>query len=158
MYVEISGGGWSNHATFRLTGDRLDPEVVTRMLGTPPSDAGKRGEPRPRDPTRVHRTGAWSLESSAVLSEMDDHLDDHLRWLLDQIEPHARQLEDVVAEQDLVAEFWCVVLMESANVDFELQPETIGRVAALDATLRLDVYAPASVERDVIEVPDPPEH
>jgi hypothetical protein len=95
----------------------------------------------------------WSLRSEPVLSPDDDHLDDHLRWLLDQLEPRAQQLRDVVAEQELEPEFWCVILMESANVDLALQPESVGRVAALGATLRLDVDAPDDVEFDVNEVP-----
>jgi hypothetical protein len=45
--------------------------------------------------------------------------------------------------------------MESANVDLELQPETVGRVATLGATVRLDIYAPGDVEPDEIEIPDP---
>jgi hypothetical protein len=78
-----------------------------------------------------------------------------VRWLLEQLEPRAHQLRDVVAEQELHAEFWCVVEMEALSCDFELPPETIGRVAALGATLRLDIYAPADPEPDVIELPEP---
>jgi len=61
----------------------------------------------------------------------------------------------VVAEQELDAEFWCVVLMEAPNCDFALPPETLGRAAALGATLRLDIYAPDDLEPDVIEIPEP---
>jgi hypothetical protein len=79
-----------------------------------------------------------------------------LRWLLDQLEPRAQELRDVVAEQELdVVEFWCAVYMESRNVDFELQSETIGRVAALGARLRLDIYAPEDLEPEVVEIPEP---
>jgi Domain of unknown function (DUF4279) len=106
MYAQLSGGDWSNAASFQLRGPRLEPDVVTHALGIEPTDAAKRGEPRPRDPTRTHRTGAWSLKSEPVLSRVEDHLDDHLRWLLDQLEPRAHQLRDVMAEQELHAE-WC---------------------------------------------------
>jgi hypothetical protein len=57
----------------------------------------------------------------------------------------------VVAEQELDAEFWCVVFMEAPNCDFGLPPETIGRVAAVGAVLRLDIYAPENAEFEVIE-------
>lgn len=155
MYVTLSGGGWSNAASFNLRGPRLDPEVVTHALGIEPSSANKRGELRETDPERTHRIGAWRLKSDDVLSRADDHLDDHLRWLMDQLEPRADQLGDVVAEQELDAEFWCVVHMEAPNCDFELQPETIGRVAVLGATLRLEIYAPEDAEPEVIEIPEP---
>ena len=154
MYVQLSAGGWTNAASFQLRGPRLEPAAVTRALGIEPSLTATRGEPRTRDPARTYRTGAWSLKSEPVLSRVDDHLDDHLRWLLDQLEPRAQQLRAVVAEQELGAEFWCVISMESANVDLELQPETVGRVGALGA-LRLDIYAPEDVEPESIEIPEP---
>jgi hypothetical protein len=102
----------------------------------------------------MHRTGAWSLKSETALSSVDDHLDAHLRWLLDRLEPRTQQLKELVAAQELNAQFWCAVFMESANVDFELQPETIGRVAALGASLRLDIYGPEDAEPDVVEIPE----
>jgi hypothetical protein len=152
---QVEWGDWSNKAKFWLRGRRLEPDVVTHALGIEPSKAARRGEPRTRNPRYRHRTGAWFLESD-VLSPADDHLDDHLRWLLDQLEPRAQQLRDVVAEQELdVVSFWCVVSMEAPNVDFELPPETIGRVAALGATLRLDIYAPDDLEPYAVEIPEP---
>ena len=154
-YIRISGGSWSNTATFQLRGSRLDPDVVTRAIGIEPSRANKRGEPRANNPERTHRTGIWSLKSDEVLSRADDHLDDHLRWLLDQLEPRARELRDVIAEQELDAQFWCAVFMEALNCDFALPPETIGRMAALGATLRLDIYAPENLEPEATEIPEP---
>jgi hypothetical protein len=79
-----------------------------------------------RPPARQtgNRTGFWHLESDDVLSRSGDHLDDHLRWLLDQLEPRAHQPKAVVAEQELEAEFWCVVWMESPNCDFAVAPRS----------------------------------
>jgi hypothetical protein len=111
-----------------------------------------RGE---NDPERTYRTGTWSLKSNDVVSRADDGLDDHLRWLLNQLEPTARQLAEVVAEQELDAEFWCVVYMEAPNCDFGLRAETLGRIAALRASLRLDIYAPDDAKPEVIEIPEP---
>lgn len=154
IYTTISGGGWSSVAAFQLWGSRLDPDVVTRAMGIEPHRAHRRGEQRTTDPETTHRTGGWSLRSDDVLSR-DDHLDDHLRWLLDQLESRAHQLGDVVAEQELDAEFSCGVFMEAPICDFVLPPETIGRVAALGATLRLDIYASEDAERELIEIPEP---
>jgi Domain of unknown function (DUF4279) len=153
-YVTLSGGDWSNAASFHLRGHDLDPDVVTRAVGVEPSRASRRGEPIGPESDRTHRKGGWSLDTTGVHSPADDHLNEHLCWLLDQLEPLAHQLRDVVAEQKLEAEFWCVVYMEAANVDFELPPATLARVAALGAALRLDVYAPEDVEPGVIEIPE----
>jgi hypothetical protein len=144
--VRISGHAWSTVATFWLRGERLDPDVITRVMGIEPNRADRRGEPRASNPQYKHRTGAWTLESENVLSREDDHLDDHLRWLLDRLEPRAPALAEVVADQGLDVEFWCVVWMDGPNCDFALPPETIGRVAALGAALRLDIYESDDVQ------------
>ena len=154
-YVTLSGGSWSTAAEFQLRGSRLDPDVVTRAVGIEPSRAHKRGDPIRADAERTFRKGVWSVRSDDALSRTDDHLEDHLRWLLDRLEPSSTQLRRVVAEEALEAEFWCVVDMQARNCDFALQPETIARVGALGATLRLDIYGPGDMEPEVIEIPEP---
>lgn len=154
MYVTLSSGGWSNSAEFTLGGSKLDPEVVSRSVGIEPSRAWKRGDPIAPGSDRARQRSSWTLDSRDVLSPEDADLDEHLCWLLDQLEPCAEQLRTVVAGQELKAQFWSAVEMDAANVDFELTPGTLGRIAALGATLRLDIYAPEDVERDVVEIPD----
>lgn|SRR5579863_2808003 len=151
MYVTLSSGGWSNTADFVLRGEDLDADAVTLALGFEPTDTvDHRGVRADGSPGR--RRAAWSFESAPACSPEDDHLNEHLCWLLDRLEPRAGELREVIAAQGVDAEFWCMVKMESWNVDFELPPSTLARVAALGACLRLDTYAPKDAEADEFEV------
>ena len=136
-------------------GPRPGSRRRTRAVTVEPSTAGRRGEPRAHNSSRTNRTGYWTLDSRDVLSKADDHLDEHLCWLLDQLEPRAGQLRAVItSQQQLEAQCWCVISMHGANVDFELPPGTIARIAALGCSLRFDVYAPDRTEPDVIVIPE----
>jgi hypothetical protein len=77
------------HATFRLLGDALDPEEVTRLLGIKPSFARRKGEKygNPERPV-MSRTGIWALESEKSI--MSAELGSHLELLLSQLVPKAR--------------------------------------------------------------------
>ncbi len=153
-YVRLSSGDWSNTASFQLRGPKLDPDVVTRAVEVEPSRAWQRGDPIGPGNDRTRGQGSWSIDSKRALSPQDAHLDEHLRWLLDQLEPRANELKEVVTEQELKAEFWSGVYMEGANVDFELPAKTLARIVALGATLRLDIYAPENVALDEVEIPE----
>jgi hypothetical protein len=76
------------------------------------------------------------------LETSGNHLEDHITWLLDQLEPAAHVVRQLCAENGLRADFFCGYFMEQSNSGFELSPRTLERVAALGATLGIDVYGP----------------
>ena len=76
-----------------------------------------------------------------MLPERGNHLEDHLIWLLDQLEPHARAIHGLSAEQGLDSDFWCGYFMGQANSSFGLNARTVARIAALGADLTFDLYA-----------------
>jgi hypothetical protein len=130
--------------SFRLTGPALDPDAITRAIGLTPSRSHRKGEARPhpsagRTPP-PWREGLWSLCSEQGLSETGNHLEDHVVWLLDQLEPHAETLRRLSAEQGLRADVYCSYFMGQANSGFELTARTVARIAALDADFGVDIY------------------
>lgn len=136
------------HVSFRLSSDSLDPNVVTGQLGLTPTNAFAKGEMSP--PGRVtgrsfiHRTGGWRLESPLPRSA---ELDDHLRALLDLLSAKAPIIRGY-KDQAFTVDFFCGLFLNSFNERLELPPETLARVAALGATLSLDIYsAPGDEER-----------
>jgi hypothetical protein len=120
-------------ASFRLIGVRLDPDAITRATGLTPSIAHRKGEARP--PSSVGRTpppwptGVWTLCSEQGLPKIGNHLDDHLTWLLDQLEVHAETLRRLRAECCLRADFYCGYFMGQANSGFQVSASTVGRIA-----------------------------
>ncbi len=132
------------YASFRLTGDALDPEVVTTTLGIKPMRALAKNQAIPTirrgNGTRRQRTGVWALTSQGIMSSTS--LERHLIYLLDAIEPAATPLDTLRVEHNLQADFFCYWLSATGHGGPELSPRTLDRIAALDARLGIDFYGP----------------
>lgn len=74
---------WSR-ATIRIMGKDLRPEEIESALGLKATRAHLRGEVRSLKHKAVWRESLWSLQSP-LASEVN--LADHLKWLLDLLEP-----------------------------------------------------------------------
>lgn len=135
----------TRRASFRLMGERLDPDAITRATGLVPHHAHRKGEARPRSRTTElppWRSGRWSLDSSNALETSGNHLEDRVTRLLDQLEPVADAVIRLCAEHGLKADFFCGYFMGQSNSGFELSARTLERIAALGATLGIDIYSP----------------
>jgi hypothetical protein len=121
------------HATFRLTGDSLDPDEISAALGIP---AGRGGT------IRRQRTRVWLLASEHTVESTS--LERHLIHLLDAIEPAAATVDTLRREYDLRADFFCYWLSATGHGGPELSPDTLRRIAELDAVLGIDFYGPTA--------------
>jgi hypothetical protein len=130
------------HASFRLVGERLNPESITRGTGVIPDHAHRKGDPRLSGGEVVshRRVGVWLIDSARELPKTDTHLEDHVVWLLDLLEPLADVLQRLSDEQDLRADIGCGYFTSRWNSSFGLSAETLARVAKLGASLGLDIY------------------
>lgn len=121
-------------ASFRLMGPLLDPDAVTLETGLIPESSHRKGDPHVGVHGRQYPpwpSGLWSLSSEHALPALGNHLDDHLAWLLDQLEPHADVLRRICAEQQLRTDFYCGYAMGQANSGIELSGPTLTRIAVL---------------------------
>lgn len=150
----VLGGDAPDHklASFRLRGDALDPGAITRATGLTPHQAHRKGDPRPSSNSAPWRSGLWSLHSESALPRTDNHLEDHVNWLLDQLEPVTDVLTQFCADDDLTADFFCGYFMHQSNSGFEFSTRTLARIVALDATLGIDIYGPDPDDEDRVEV------
>jgi Domain of unknown function (DUF4279) len=130
------------HATFRLIGERLDADAITQATGLTPDRATRKG-----DPVLVfgevvsHRpVGVWWIDSARQLPRTGNHLEDHVVWLLDLLEPLADVLRRLSDEQDLRADIGCGYFTSRWNSSFGFSAETLGRIAKLGASLGFDIY------------------
>jgi len=125
---------------FRLIGDSLDPALNTGRLGLIPTAAHAKGEMSSPGPvtgqTFRHHTGVWRLKSALPRTAA---LEQHLSHLLDQLDVRTAEIQ-VFRAMGYKADFFCGCFLDSWNEGTELSPETLGRVAALGATLALDIY------------------
>jgi hypothetical protein len=145
-------------AAFRLIGERLDPDAVTRAIGLVPSSAHRKDEARPvrlRSPELAPwPVGLWSLESADDGETNRLSMEGHLTYLLDQLEPKAETIRRLCGEQDLRADFYCGYFMHQSNSGFEFSAATLARISALNASLGFDVYGPSSEDGDRTEIVD----
>jgi hypothetical protein len=143
-------------ASFRLIGERLDPEVVTQEIGLTPSRVHRKDEARPRRPGRPPlapwRGGIWILESTDADEADERSIEDHVTHLLDRLEPRAEAIRRLCAAQDLRADFYCGYFMHQSNSGFAFGAATLARIATLDATLGFDIYGPSPEDGDRTEV------
>lgn len=85
--TKSDAGTLVTHAGLNFSGDRLDPEDITRLLAVEPTISYRKGEIYKR--SRGHeirgRTGLWRLTTRRKLESTK--LDDHLAYLLEILFP-----------------------------------------------------------------------
>lgn len=89
----------------------------------------------------LRRVGVWWIDSARELPRTNNHLEDHVIWLLDLLEPLADVLRRLSDEQDLRADIGCGYFTSRWNSSFAFSAETLDRIAKLGASLGLDIYA-----------------
>jgi Domain of unknown function (DUF4279) len=131
------------YAIFRLTGEALRPEEVAKRTGLK-GESSRYGA----------LLGAWSIRSDQKLNPAD--LDDHLRDVLDRVEPRREVFRQLIKEQTLRAELWCCADVVIAEHDgwrylspdtIYLSPDTIRRIADLELSEELIIHLPDEAKR-----------
>ena len=160
-YVSVGGERLDRrHATFRLTGDLLDPDQITAATGLEPTSSHRAGDPRKateRSPTpSAYRSGLWALDSEATLARHEGTLDDHLNVLLGLLEPVAREVHDSMDDQSLSADFFCGYFLGQWNSSFRISSAIASRIGALGAQLLFDLYSYDETDDDLARLTDWP--
>jgi len=132
------------HASIRFMGDSLDPLDVTRLIRLPYDHAHRDGEPRVgrrRTDLSVHeyapyRGGMWSMSSQSWVRSSD--LDVHVCWLLEQLEPRAEQVQQLLGN-GVVGDIFCFSSGGPAHPP-TLPDRTVERAVALGLTIDIDYY------------------
>ncbi|GEM_PF-2816814 len=138
-------GTVKTYATLRVSGDRLAPERITRILKVVPTGAYRKGgtyAAGPRNANLIGRTGLWYFSTDGFVAS--DNLEDHLYYLLGLLIPGRTDAAPLTALRKLIERealrgdvtcFW--------HGRHGAKPPAVPRNVA--ATLRL---LPAEVETD----------
>ena len=125
-------------ATFRFLGDSLNPEALTACMTLSPTEAHAKGEAVPKHPKRKYSTGYWGLDSTL---DPSCALDDHLKHLLDRLESR-REAIKAIEQSGCSMSFYCAYFVKTLTDNaVQLDPQTLGRIAALGARLELHIYS-----------------
>lgn len=136
---KLDGAGESTaspFATLVVSGDEVNPDTVSQALGLSPSEAFKAGDAYSRGHVRKH--GMWALSSQDHVVSED--LEDHVRWLLDRIEPVQAALHDYLRAKDSFGFITCFWPLPHGHGGPEFSPALMRRVGAVDLPLQIDAY------------------
>ena len=135
-------GKWSR-TCIRIFGETLQPEEIEAKLGLKATRTHVKGQPRSRRYNVPWRHSLWLLESPLS----DDHdMADHLKWLLDRLEPRLDVIRTLSAEYRVG--LMCGFSSGSGQGGFTLDSTTLGRTAKLGVPLVVDLYPPGFAEDD----------
>jgi hypothetical protein len=125
-------------ATLRLAGDELDPEEISRLLGTEPDAAQRKGEElRGKRGIRVAKSGLWRLSATPAEPE---GLDSQVEELLGKLS------QDLDVWRNLSSRFrvdlFCGWFMKQGNEGVCISPATLHALGSRGIELGVDIYAP----------------
>jgi hypothetical protein len=134
---------WSK-ASFCIYGETLRPKEITRDLGLEATNSGLKGGRQTKYPrARQLRTSIWILDSP-----LDEHLplQNHLKWLLDALEPKLNVVHGIARQYD--AKLICGYSSESGQRGCTFDVALLDRLVNLGVPLVLDLYPPGPVTLD----------
>lgn len=136
-------------ASFCVFSVILTHQAISDRLGLQPTCTHTKGQPkgfRHEDgsisPSIVWKDSAWFLTSPLG---RDRNLAEHIKWLLDSLEPRAEAINALRPECSLIRLF-CGFASHGGQGGFTLDPDTMGRISKLGLNLDMDLYPPADAE------------
>ena len=123
----------------RVTGDELDPDRITRMLGVAPTFAGRKGEHVDHHgvPT-AQPTGVWLY---ALPASPEWELGDAIDTLLEQLPADPALWESMAGRAEVAVV--CGLYVHDVDRSAALPPDTLARLAERRLALRLEIHGPA---------------
>jgi hypothetical protein len=136
-------------ATFSIFSEILTTDEIGSVLGLYSTRTHVKGEPRGTrkkdgsiSTTSVWPNSAWHLGSPLGY---DANLADHIRWLLDAVEPKLGVLKTLSAKCHPIL-LQCGFSSAHGQGGFTLDGDTLARIAKLGVSLSVDLYPPAQTE------------
>jgi Domain of unknown function (DUF4279) len=132
-------------ATLRFSGDRLDPDRISAILGVQPTKAYQKGERNlagPRAGYLTGRTGVWVLASDGAIDSAE--LDPHLEYLVAPIfagpnrEERLKQLHDLMSRDGVKADVSCFWRGRPDTRPPSVPAKVISRLNQLPAEIETD--------------------
>ncbi len=107
-----------------LSGTALQPEDVTARLGIAPSRSHQIGDPH-GSRGLLYRNSIWILSSQNHVTSTD--LEEHIAWILDQIEPREEAFMAIRGALPF-ADTFCMMVSRYGHGGPEFNPRLLGRL------------------------------
>ena len=124
------------YVDFRVVGEDLDPEVISRKLNIAPDSLGRKGEFVGRNKSVPARSGFWIISSKRDVES--DVLEEHFWFLLKRLERSSDFFRSL--SENYMVDFFTFLYIDESNPDISLSREAISAVAKLGASIDFDIY------------------
>lgn len=126
-------------AALRITGDSLNPDAASRLLGCSPTLGHVKGQIEPsKGKPIVRETGAWQLDAAG---QQPGNLDAHVAELFGRVNNDLSAWGRLSGEYRI--ELFCVYFMSEADDVVQASPETLKVLGDRRIKLGLRIYSPA---------------
>ena len=125
----------ATYVSLRILKDDPDVEDITTRLGICPSEISGKGKLHSDD--KRSEIGGWFLCSKRIIHSTDTAR--HLEWLLDQLTPKQKVLEDL-RKEGFVLDVSCYWLSAYGQGGPTLSPAIMEKLGSLGLELWFDVY------------------
>lgn len=114
----------------------LEPDDITSRIGIQPSRTWRSGELRHPKARLLHEQNGWVLSCMPVATSHS--LDQHVMWLLDQIEPFVDRLGSLPG--GVAKTVYCAINDEGRAAILQLSRGTVDRLARAGLAIEIDYY------------------
>ncbi|HDR8968921.1 TPA: DUF4279 domain-containing protein [Burkholderia vietnamiensis] len=130
------------HASFSISGDRVNPEFWTNYFRVAPDTAVIKGD-RVNDPTgqgRVitRRTSVWAVRSDGAVHS--DHLEPHLRYLIKHLSLPRPDLRELIESAGARVRIRCYWDNESGERVPDVPDDIRALVESIGGVVEIDEY------------------
>ena len=129
-------------ASLRISGDDLDPAVITMLLGCEPTQAQKQGQQIVgRKSGHVHRarTGMWRLEATRCTPE---DLNTQIREILSRVSSDLTVWHDLASKYRM--EIFVGLFLNESNEGMFIDTEAVKALGDRGIEISLDIYGPTN--------------
>lgn len=124
-------------SSFSVSGDRLQPDAVTKAIGIEPTETGLKGtKRRPESPVLLQRS-FWAVE---LEKERIDDIDSGLSRLLDIVWPQRKHVKEFLRLTGFEAGFSTTVTIRACRPLYCLRGPTLRRIAYFDIPFVIDIF------------------
>jgi hypothetical protein len=125
--------------TLRLTGEDLDPDRISALLGCAPTSAHRKGFPIfGREGARNAKTGQWHLTIDSRDGDEGDDVEDGIKALLERLPADPALWASLTSMYKV--DIFCGLFLEADNRGFAVSAETSKLLSDRHLDIGFDVY------------------
>ncbi len=126
--------------TLRISGETLDPDHVSSLLGCAPTKSDRKGVPAATTSgnARIPKTGRWALTVESKDCADGADIEDAIRLLFAKLPADPELWTSLTSTYSV--DLFCGLFLESANRGFAISPDVLKSLSDRQVRIGFDVY------------------